>query len=587
MMPNVSEGAAMLKRAVFTSLIVATLITLRPSASVAQSGGAPPPAPDPRRQAIATLIADTRRLAMERDSIFSRADSARGASRDFLEELIWQRHVEISTGLLALAEKIKAEKNRGRDVTEFVRLLNSGVPERWSRHLALIQRWEHGIAELTRAGDAASGAQRLAIETDLTRQSERLLEAYRMLVNVLLAFEKLEVDLSKPRAFLVHGLPTASQALVTRVRLAKRDQLSAASRLARDASNADLRYAFEAADERLNRATRSLTAAIALLDRLGLPNTEFRVALIATTGQITTDIFQGPVLLGLVKVLWTDLLAFLGAKAPHWLFKGFVITLTFLAFRALARLARAVARRAVKFSQLSQLMRSTIVRLAGNAVMLIGFVVILTQLGVQLAPLLAGLGIAGFVVGFALQNTLSNFAAGGMILGTQPFDVGDDIEVAGTSGIVKKMSLVSTTILTPDNQTLIVPNSTIWGGVIRNRTAQPIRRVDLMFGIDYADDLEKAERVLQEVVAAHKQVMHDPAPIIKLHQLADSSVNYIVRVWTGKDSYWQVYWDLTRSVKLRFDAEGISIPFPQRDVHVKTGDTARPDAEAGGAPPRR
>jgi small conductance mechanosensitive channel len=201
--------------------------------------------------------------------------------------------------------------------------------------------------------------------------------------------------------------------------------------------------------------------------------------------------------------------------------------------------------------------------------MAIGYVVILTQLGVQVAPLLAGLGIAGFVVGFAMQNTLSNFAAGGMILGNQPFDVGDEIEVAGVVGTVKRMTLVSTTILTGDNQTLIVPNSTVWGGVIRNRTTQPIRRVDLTFGIDYKDDIEKAEEALRELVAGQEKVLNDPAPVIRLHQLADSSVNFVVRVWTSREQYWEVYWALTRAVKLRFDAEGITIPFPQRQVHLE------------------
>ena len=151
-------------------------------------------------------------------------------------------------------------------------------------------------------------------------------------------------------------------------------------------------------------------------------------------------------------------------------------------------------RRAVGYSRLSALLRDTVIRLTGTAVMVIGFAVILTQLGVHVAPLLAGLGIAGFAVGFAMQNTLSNFAAGGMILGNQPFDIGDEIEVAGVFGIVKRMTLVSTTILTPDNQALIIPNSTVWGGVIRNRTAQPTRRVDLVFSIEYGDDIEKAER---------------------------------------------------------------------------------------------
>jgi len=171
----------------------------------------------------------------------------------------------------------------------------------------------------------------------------------------------------------------------------------------------------------------------------------------------------------------------------------------------------------------------------------VGLGVILTQLGVQLAPFLAGLGIAGFAVGFALQNTLANLAAGALIIGTRPYDLGDEIESAGVFGTVKRMSLVSTTILTPDNQTLIVPNSSIWGGVIRNRTAEPIRRVDLTFSVAYRDDVDLVERVLAEVVRANEKVLTEPAPVIKLHQLAESSVNFIVRVWTRKERYWDVY----------------------------------------------
>jgi small conductance mechanosensitive channel len=198
--------------------------------------------------------------------------------------------------------------------------------------------------------------------------------------------------------------------------------------------------------------------------------------------------------------------------------------------------------------------------------MLVGLGVILTQLGVQLAPFLAGLGIAGFAVGFALQNTLANLAAGALIIGTRPYDLGDEIESAGVFGTVKRMSLVSTTILTPDNQTLIVPNSAIWSGVIRNRTAEPLRRVDLAFGVGYGEDVDRVQLVLGEVVTAEEKVLTEPAPIIRLNQLGESTVQFIVRVWTRKERYWEVYWDLTRAVKLRFDQEGIAFPYPQREV---------------------
>ena len=140
--------------------------------------------------------------------------------------------------------------------------------------------------------------------------------------------------------------------------------------------------------------------------------------------------------------------------------------------------------------------------------------------------------------------------------------------------MVSKMSLVNTTFLTFDNQTIIVPNGKIWGDVIKNVTAQTVRRVDLVFGISYSEDIEKAERVMAEVVAAHPAVLDEPATMICLHELADSSVNYIVRPWVKRDDYWDTYWDLMRAMKVAFDREGIEIPFPQRDVHLKQEETA-------------
>lgn len=177
--------------------------------------------------------------------------------------------------------------------------------------------------------------------------------------------------------------------------------------------------------------------------------------------------------------------------------------------------------------------------------------------------------MVGFIVGFALQDTLSNFASGMMILIYRPFDVDDFVEAAGISGKVSNMSLVNTTILTFDNQTIIVPNNKIWGDVIRNVTAQKIRRVDMVFGISYGDDIPNAEKLLLDIVNAHESVLEDPEPMIRLHELGDSSVNFIVRPWVKTDDYWETYWAMiTRSVKMRFDEEGVSIPFPQRDVHL-------------------
>jgi small conductance mechanosensitive channel len=224
-------------------------------------------------------------------------------------------------------------------------------------------------------------------------------------------------------------------------------------------------------------------------------------------------------------------------------------------------------------ARFSTLLKDVLVSVSGAAVMLLGILVALSQVGVSLGPALAGLGVAGFIMGFALQDTLGNFAAGGMILFYQPYDVDDFVEVAGAIGLVKKMTLVSTTINTFDNQTLIIPNSKIWGDVIKNVTAQRTRRVDLEFGISYGDDIDKAERILKEIVESHDKVLAEPAPNIRLHKLGESSVNFVVRPWTKTPDYWEVYWDITREVKVRFDRDGISIPFPQRDVHIHQQDT--------------
>jgi small conductance mechanosensitive channel len=204
-----------------------------------------------------------------------------------------------------------------------------------------------------------------------------------------------------------------------------------------------------------------------------------------------------------------------------------------------------------------------------KTVFIMGVILALSMLEVDIGPFIAAIGVGGFVLGFALQETLGNFAAGILILMYRPFEIGNVVTAAGITGKVEDISLVSTKFLTPDNQIIYVPNGSVWGGVITNSTGNTTRRVDLTFGIGYGDDIAKAERVLHEIVGAHPKILREPEPIVKVNQLADSSVNIICRPWARTDDYWDVYWDLTRSVKERFDAEGITIPFPQREVHIR------------------
>jgi small conductance mechanosensitive channel len=198
------------------------------------------------------------------------------------------------------------------------------------------------------------------------------------------------------------------------------------------------------------------------------------------------------------------------------------------------------------------------------------FVVIaaLDKLGVNTTSFAAILAAAGLAIGLSLQGSLQNFASGVMLLIFRPFKSGDYVEAGGTSGSVKSVSIFTTTILTPDNKLILVPNGNIYGGNIVNYSAKETRRVDMVFGIGYDDDLRKAKKLLETMVAEDERILSDPAPQVAVSELGDSSVNFVVRPWVKSGDYWGVMFDFTEAVKLRFDEEGISIPFPQMDVHV-------------------
>ena len=247
---------------------------------------------------------------------------------------------------------------------------------------------------------------------------------------------------------------------------------------------------------------------------------------------------------------------------------AFIIGTVFLLV-IVSRLASSLAGRGIRrLSQLSHLMQDFLLKVVFWLTFIIGLLVALSISGVNITPLFAVLGGASFILAFAMQETLGNLAAGMMIMINKPFDVGDLVDTNGILGEVEAVSIVSTTVRTLDNQVVILPNSAVWGSIITNVTVSPVRRVDMVFGIGYGDDMETASRVIEQIVAAHPLILEEPKPNIRVHELADSSVNFICRPWTKTEHYWDVYWDLTRQVKEGFDAAGVTIPFPQRDVHL-------------------
>ncbi len=198
------------------------------------------------------------------------------------------------------------------------------------------------------------------------------------------------------------------------------------------------------------------------------------------------------------------------------------------------------------------------------------FVVVATlgQVGIQTTSFIAILGAAGLAIGLALQGSLSNFAAGFLLIIFRPFKVGDVIEAAGVTGKVDDIQIFTTTLKTPDNKTIIVPNAKLSGDNIINYSTQKTRRVDMVVGVSYDADLKQVREILQDIVNKDERVLSDPEPLIVVGELADNSVNFFVRVWVNSADYWNVYFDANEAVKLRMDEAGIGIPYPQRDVHL-------------------
>jgi len=233
-----------------------------------------------------------------------------------------------------------------------------------------------------------------------------------------------------------------------------------------------------------------------------------------------------------------------------------------------AKMIRKIIKRLLLRAKLAEAAVSFITSLSYAGLMVFVIIAALGKLGVQTASFVAVLAAAGLAIGLALQGSLANFAAGFLLVVFHPFKAGDYIEGAGVAGTVEEIEIFTTTLCSPDNKQIIVPNAKLTSDNILNYSAKGIRRLDMLFGISYGDDVNKAQEVLTELVRSDARVLDDPEPLVAVAELADSSVNFHVRPWVKTTDYWDVRFDVTKQVKLRFDNEGISIPFPQQDVHL-------------------
>jgi len=251
-----------------------------------------------------------------------------------------------------------------------------------------------------------------------------------------------------------------------------------------------------------------------------------------------------------------------------WAIKVVMALVIFFVGRMITRMVVNISTGMMKKSGMDTMLVSFLGNILNAVLLAVVIIAALDQLGVETTSLLAVLGAAGLAVGLALKDSLSNFSAGVMLIIFRPFKDGDFIEAAGVAGIVEKIGIFNTVMRTGDNREIIVPNSHIYGGTITNVSARDTRRIDLVIGIGYDDDIRQAKTVLKDIIKADERILADPAPTLGVLELADSSVNFYVRPWVNSADFWSVRTDLLETIKLTFDEQGISIPYPQQDVHM-------------------
>jgi small conductance mechanosensitive channel len=257
-----------------------------------------------------------------------------------------------------------------------------------------------------------------------------------------------------------------------------------------------------------------------------------------------------------------------------WGLKVIAAIAIFIIGRWIAKLVRRGVRRMMERANADPIIIGFVGSIAYIALLAFVVVAALGQLGIQTTSFIAILGAAGLAIGLALQGSLANFAAGFLMIIFRPFKVGDFIEGAGVAGVVQAIQIFTTTLKTGDNKTIIIPNAKLSGDNIINYSAQETRRVDMTVGVAYDADLAKVKAVLNDILSKDERILSDPAPLVAVAELADSSVNFVVRVWAKTGDYWGVKFDTTETIKNRFDAEGIGIPFPQHDIHIVSGAAA-------------
>ena len=548
------------------------LVVAPPAWAQTQASDSTPSQPKPlteaQVQANDAALDRIQSIRSELATLAEKEERATALTKAVYERRLKDRWYELLAEATAFARQVADQSDAGHDISSYrprVEELLDKLPGEVRRNI--------GRSDLTLDDfpkETMSAQEQLAYDSKLLRVTQERDRLYQTLLTNLLLAERFGVPTAVDGPALREMLSERAESQSVYLELTSEQVSSLRFQAASLPKDDELRQRLAVAESRKRLIAKSLGETVRMMDQLKMDTARFRQQVVKATGEISSEALDTQVLGGIFKEWLETTRNWFTRTAPSFLVKALTFLVVVYVFVLLGRVAKRLVMKAIDASgvRMSVLLRRMVVSMTRNLILLIGILIAVSQIGISVGPVLAGLGIAGFIVGFALQDTLSNFASGMMILFYRPFDVGDVVEAGGVFGKVSHMSLVNTTILTFDNQTLVIPNNKIWGDVIKNVTAQKIRRVDMTFGISYSDDIPKAESILRDILTSHEKTLDDPEPVVKLHKLGESSVDFIARPWVNRDDYWDVYWDITREVKMRFDAEDVTIPFPQRDVHL-------------------
>lgn len=494
-------------------------------------------------------------------SDLAKLTTAHDADKPFLEDILRRKNIHFREELLLSMQTMPDQEEIDAVVIGQIELVRG-----------LLKYSDEDLSALAQELRASSFEESLLLRLKVQRRLTKMDTYYQQLFASLNSAEKHNLDVEQYKTDFQAALTKRAGFLVNAMLYLDTQKQETESRLVyvSEEEKASLTQQIVRYNEQIAVTVVSLEVATSIMSKLGLDVTQTKQLLLTITGDINADVLDVNVAFGLFEEWLESLKDWAFENTPSLIVKALLFLLILYVTRSISRVVSSAVRKSTQHSKMnfSVLMQDFFVSIASKTVIFIGILFAASQIGIELAPLLTGFGVAGVIIGFALQDTLSNFASGLMILIYRPYDVGDMVKVAGIQGTVKNMSLVSTSIQTIDNQRLVIPNNKIWGDVINNITAEKIRRVDMVFGIGYADDIDAAREVFKNILIKDPRILKTPESTVKLHTLNESSVDFVVRPWVKTEDYWDVYWDVTEQVKKQLDNANISIPFPQRDVHI-------------------